>query len=293
MELTKDALRAWLETVLAWPDLEENGGGARLGRVFLWGSKAEPKLKGADTLWEHKLLRPDVEDWPSAAALAEEAWGVCEDQEAHLWRVVKGRATLIGGGEAPSKRWTGPGVEATPEEERAAEEAQAHARAVTSGQVQRVQRTGEMGDVLGAVGELVSSLKDVGHMFSDFAKIQNSSLVNREKLLGQLMSTIQFLSGEVTGARGEALEAQAELLASTRSEAALTQQLQQESELSTTLAKAAGAGANVLVSAISDSDGMRKRVLSGLANATPEQLAELLKTPEAQRLLARVGQSGT
>ena len=291
MELTKDALRAWLETVLAWPDLEENGGGARLGRVFLWGSKAEPKLKGADTLWEHKLLRPDSEDWPSAAALAEEAWGVCEDQDAHLWRVVKGRATLIGGGEAPSKRWTGPGVEATPEEERAAEEAQA--RAVVSGQVQRVQRAGEMGDVLGAVGELVSSLKDVGHMFSEFARTQNTALVNREKLLLGMMSTVQYLSAEVTGARGEALEAQAELLASTRSEAALTQQLQQEGELSTTLAKAAGAGANVLVSAISDSEGMRKRVLSGLANATPEQLAELLKTPEAQRLLARVGQAGT
>lgn len=291
MELTKDALRAWLETVLAWPDLEENGGGARLGRVFLWGSKAEPKLKGADTLWEHKLLRPDSEDWPSAAALAEEAWGVCEDQEAHLWRVVKGRATLIGGGEAPSKRWTGPGVEATPEEERAAEEAQA--RAVVSGQVQRVQRTGEMGDVLGAVGELVSSLKDVGHMFSEFARTQNTALVNREKLLMGMMGTVQYLSGEVTGARGEALEAQAELLASTRSEAALTQQLQQEGELSTTLAKAAGAGANVLVSAISDSDGMRRRVLAGIANTTPEQLAELLKTPEAQRILARVGQSGT
>lgn len=291
MELTKDALRAWLETVLAWPDLEENGGGARLGRVFLWGSKAEPKLKGADTLWEHKLLRPDSEDWPSAAALAEEAWGVCEDQEAHLWRVVKGRATLIGGGEAPSKRWTGPGVEATPEEERAAEEAQA--RAVVSGQVQRVQRTGEMGDVLGAVGELVSSLKDVGHMFAEFARTQNGALVNREKLLMQMMNTVQYLSGEVSGARGEALEAQAELLASTRSEAALTQQLQQEGELSTTLAKAAGAGASVLVGAISDSDGMRRRVLAGIANTTPEQLAELLKTPEAQRILARVGQSGT
>lgn len=289
MELTKDALRAWLETVLAWPDLEENGGGARLGRVFLWGSKAEPKLKGADTLWEHKLLRPDVEDWPSAAALAEAAWGAIEDQDVHLWRVVKGRATLIGGGEAPSKRWTGPGVEASPEEERAAEEAQA--RAVTSGQVQRVQRTGEMGDVLGAVGELVSSLRDVGHMFSEFARTQNTALVNREKLLLGALGTIQYLSGEVTVARGEALEAQAELLASTRSEAALTQQLQQEGELSTTLAKAAGAGANVLVGAISDSDGMRKRVLSGLANATPEQLTELLKTPEAQRLLARVGQA--
>ena len=291
MELTKDTLKAWLETVLAWPDLEENGGGARLGRVFLWGSKAEPKLKGADTLWEHKLLRPDVEDWPSAAALAEAAWGVCEDQDAHLWRVVKGRATLIGGGEAPSKKWTGPGVEVTPEEERAAEEVQA--RAVVSGQVQRVPRTGEMGDVLGAVGELVSSLKDVGHMFSEFARTQNTALVNREKLLMGLMGTVQYMSAEVSGARGEALEAQAELLASTRSEAALTQQLQQESELSTTLAKAAGAGANMLVGAISDSDGMRKRVLSGLANATPEQLAELLKTPEAQRLLARVGQSGT
>ena len=289
-ELTKEALTVWLETVLAWPDLEENGGGARLGRVFLWGSKAEPTLKGAETLWEHKLIRQD-DDWPSASSLAEEAWGVCEDQDAHLWRVVKGRATLIGGGEAPSKRWTGPGVEATPEEERAAEEAQA--RAVVSGQVQRVPRTGEMGDVLGAVGELVSSLKDVGHMFSEFARTQNTALVNREKLLMGLMGTVQYMSGEVSGARGEALEAQAELLASTRSEAALTQQLQQESELSTTLAKAAGAGANVLVGAISDSEGMRKRVLSGLANATPEQLAELLKTPEAQRLLARVGQSGT
>lgn len=289
-ELTKESLTVWLETVLAWPDLEENGGGARLGRVFLWASKAEATLKGAETLWEHKLIRQD-DDWPSASAMAEEAWGVCEDKEAHLWRVVKGRATLIGGGEAPSKRWTGPGVQATPEEERAAEEAQA--RAVVSGQVQRVQRTGEMGDVLGAVGELVSSLKDVGHMFSEFARTQNTALVNREKLLGQLMQTVQYLSGEVTGARGEALEAQAELLASTRSEAALTQQLQEESELSTTLAKAAGAGANVLVGAISDSDGMRKRVLSGLANATPEQLAELLKTPEAQRLLARVGQGGT
>ena len=289
-ELTREALTVWLETVLAWPELEENGGGARLGRIFLWASKAEPSLKGADTLWEHKKIRQD-DDWPSAAALAEEAWGVCEDKEAHLWRVVKGRATLIGGGEAPSKRWTGPGVEATPEEERAAEEAQA--RAVTSGQVQRVQRTGEMGDVLGAVGELVSSLRDVGHMFSEFARTQNTALVNREKLLLGALGTIQYLSGEITSARGETLEAQAELLASTRSEAALTQQLQQESELSTTLAKAAGAGANVLVGAISDSDGMRKRVLAGLANATPEQLAELLKTPEAQRLLARVGQSGT
>lgn len=289
-ELTKEALTGWLESVMAWPDLEENGGGSRLGRIFLWASKSEPNLKGADTLWEHKLIRQD-DDWPSASSLAEEAWGVCEDKEAHLWRVVKGRATLIGGGEAPSKRWTGPGVEATPEEERAAEEAQA--RAVVSGQVQRVQRTGEMGDVLGAVGELVSSLKDVGHMFAEFARTQNTALVNREKLLMGMMGTVQYLSGEVTGARGEALEAQAELLASTRSEAALTQQLQQESELSTTLAKAAGAGANVLVGAISDSDGMRKRVLSGLANATPEQLAELLKTPEAQRLLARVGQGGT
>lgn len=108
MGISRDTVAEWLEAIL--------GALADDDALELRSLCIKGKPSGDHT---HKGLNKTLWSWPEpgepggtpppAPVLVESIWTAIEEADAADWKVIKARAHLQGGGELPSKSWSGPG----------------------------------------------------------------------------------------------------------------------------------------------------------------------------------------
>lgn len=253
--------------------------GTPVQRIWLRGSKADPRMVGASILWS-RTADDDDEDfqWPSPDALAQEAWGQVEDHGAERWKKTQVRAAFTGGGEAPSKSWTGPGVEDEDEEPQSQAKPAALAPAYPDDPVASLSVA--QADIIRSVGLFA---REIG----TFAAIQSKAIAQRDDQIGRLTKSIERALVERQGLQTEVAEAQAQAIVATEGQAQVQADLEEAKSFQTMLGSLGVAAGTQLAGVLLDPEKTGAVTLRKVAE-DDELLKKLLKSKDGEKLKAKL-----
>lgn len=250
--------------------------GALTQRVWIRGSKSDPKLVGASTIWSRSAVDDDEDfEWPSPDALAQEAWGMIEDHGAERWRKVQVRAALTGGGEAPSKSWTGPGVEDEDDS----------TSVITAAKVEVAPRYPDdpVASLSVAQADIIRSVGMFAREIGTFAAIQSKAITQRDDQIGRLTKTIERALVERQGLQTDVAEAQAQAIVATEGQAQVQADLEEAKSFQTMLGHLGVAAGTQLAGVLLDPEKTGAVTLRKVAE-DDELLKKLLKSKDGEKL---------
>lgn len=254
--------------------------GALTQRVWIRGSKSDPKLVGASTIWSRSAVDDDEDfEWPSPDALAQEAWGMIEDHGAERWRKVQVRAALTGGGEAPSKSWTGPGVED--------EDDEPQSQVKASPMVAQQYPVDPVAALSVAQADTIRASGMMAREFTGFLQIQSKAITQRDDQIMRLVKSIERALVERQHLQTDVAEAQAQAIVATESQAITQQDLEEAKSFQTMLGSLGVAAGTQLAGVLLDPEKTGAVTLRKVAE-DDELLKKLLKSKDGEKLKAKL-----
>lgn len=285
MQFGQGPLLEWLQATMEALDDEETGG--ELRKLSLRGHPTSSRMKGAEEIWTFEPL--GAVDLPPPTALLNAAWASVLAHGAEDFKVVQGRAQLEGGGELPSKQWSGPGV--------SEEAAPARAQEQTSAPVVQDYKTAHPTGVT-RESELVhclSVLVDHTRAIAQHQREMSRTTLDLAKafpgIVQSLGATNESLAKSLVKARVSEAEARRDAIfadAEAEQQAAELEAMEAENGL-------VEMAMTVIISKVLDRYGVglsddekRAAAVDALSKASPEQLKEMAKHPAIKDLLPRV-----
>ena len=250
--------------------------GTPVQRIWLRGSKADPRMVGASILWS-RTADDDDEDfqWPSPDALAQEAWGQVEDHGAERWKKTQVRAAFTGGGEAPSKSWTGPGVED--------EDDEPQSQAKPAPLVAQQYPVDPVAALSVAQADTIRASGMMAREFTGFLQIQSKAITQRDDQIMRLVKSIERALVERQHLQTDVAEAQAQAIVATESQALTQQDLEEAKSFQTMLGSLGVAAGTQLAGVLLDPEKTGAVTLRKVAE-DDELLKKLLKSKDGEKL---------